>query len=74
MIIVKKIEDRHNKNKEELKNNISQKLLIERNKYAISHEKFLENKRKEEIKREERSFKKYQGYVSQYFLCIIKYI
>lgn len=67
-IIVKKIEERHNKNKEEKKNNISQKLINERNKYSLSHDRYLESQREEELKREEKSFKKYEGYVRNNYL------
>ena len=61
---MKKIEERHNKNKEMSKKFIANKISTEREKYEISHEKFLLMKKIEEELQKEKAFKKYEGYVS----------
>ena len=58
------IEERHNKNKEMSKRFISNKITNEREKYEISHEKFKLMKKIEQELKEEKAFKKYEGYVS----------
>ena len=58
------IEERHNKNKEISKKFISNKISTEREKYEISHEKFLLMKKIEQELQKEKAFKKYEGYVS----------
>jgi len=59
---MKKIEERHNKNKEMSKKFIANKISTEREKYEISHEKFLLMKKIEEELQKEKAFKKYEGY------------
>lgn len=60
---MKLIEERHNKYKEISKQCLTNKLQDKREKYEISHEKYLFNKKQEEELREEKIFKKYEGYV-----------
>lgn len=62
---MKLIEERHNKYKEIAKKIFSSKLSMEREKYEISQEKYLLNKKLEQELKEEKAFKKYEGYVSQ---------
>ena len=58
------IELRHKRYKEDLKNNISEKINNERLKYCSSLDKFMIKKREEEALRKEKEFKKYQNFVS----------
>ena len=59
------IEERHNKYKEIAKKIFSSKSSMEREKYEISQEKYLLNKKLEQELKEEKAFKKYEGYVSK---------
>ena len=47
---------------------MANKLADKREKFELSYEKYLINKKQEEDLREEKIFKKYQGYVSIIFL------
>ena len=58
------IEERHKRHKEEIKDNISDKINNERLKYCQSLDKFMIKKREEETLRQEKAFKKYQHFVS----------
>ena len=58
------IEERHNKYKEISKKFISHKLSSEREKFELSHEKYLLMKKQEQELKDEKAFKKFQGYVS----------
>ena len=71
---MKLIEERHNKYKELSKQNMTNKLSGKRKKYEISHEKYLLSKKQEEEEREEKIFKKFEGYVSNKLLIIFIYI
>ena len=51
---------------------MTNKLSGKREKYEISHEKYLLSKKQEEEEREEKIFKKFEGYVS-ILLIIFKY-
>ena len=57
------IEERHNKYKEEVKEQYSKKLAKNTIKYNESLKKFLCQKEEEEKEKELKSIKKYQGYV-----------
>ena len=57
------IEERHNKYKEISKKYLSHKLSNEREKYELSHERYLLMKKQEQELKEEKAFQKYQGYV-----------
>ena len=48
------------------------KFAEKRENFAISHEKYILNQKKEEELRDEKIFKKYEAYVSSYYLfdCI----
>lgn len=59
------IEERHNKYKEISKKSFSNKISNEREKYELSHEKYILMKKQEQELKEEKAFQKYQGYVSQ---------
>lgn len=61
--IVKLIEERHNKYKEITKKYLTHKLSSEREKYESSLEKHLLIKKQEQEIKDEKAFKKYQGYV-----------
>jgi hypothetical protein len=61
---VEMIEERHRRHKEEIKNNISHKINNERLKYCESLDKFMIQKREEELLRQEKAFKKYQHFVN----------
>lgn len=61
---MKNIQERYNRYLETKKRNINIKLTNEREKYAISKEKHLQDMKQEEEQREARAFKKYEGYVS----------
>ncbi len=60
---MKNIQERYNRYLETKKRNINIKLTNEREKYAISKEKHLQDMKQEEEQREARAFKKYEGYV-----------
>ena len=60
---MKLIEERHNKHKEASKQNLTNKLIDKRERFEQSHEKYLIGKKEEEDLREEKIFKKYEGYV-----------
>ena len=62
--IVKLIEERHKKYKEDTKHQLSNKLIIEREKYEANFEKELDKRKKEEEKKKKKILKKYEGYVS----------
>ncbi len=59
---MKLIEERHNKYKEASKQSLTKQLSDKREKYEISHEKYLISRKQEEELREEKIFKKYEGY------------
>ena len=59
---MKLIEERHNKYKEISKQCLTNKLTDKREKYEISHEKYLVSRKQEEDLREEKIFKKFEGY------------
>jgi hypothetical protein len=61
---VKLIEERHKKYKEDTKNQLTNKLIEEREKYEANFEKELNKRKKEEESKEEKIMKKYEGYVS----------
>ena len=61
---MKLIEERHKKYKEETKNQLTNKLIEEREKYEMNFEKELNKRKKEEESKEEKIMKKYEGYVS----------
>ena len=60
---MKLIEDRHNKHKETSKQNLTNKLIDKRERFEQNHEKYLISKKEEEDLREEKIFKKYEGYL-----------
>jgi hypothetical protein len=61
---VRNIEERYNILKAEQKRRLSDKMNNEREKYAISYEKHLQDLKQEEEMQEAKTFKKYEGYVS----------
>ena len=61
---MKNIEERYNKFRENQKRRFSNKMKTEREKYAISKEKHLQDVKLEEELMEAKTFKKYEGYVS----------
>ena len=65
------IEERHNKFKEISQKSLADKLSGKREKYIISHEKYLINKKQEEDLRDEKLFKKYEGYVRLFLLYFL---
>jgi hypothetical protein len=65
---VKLIEERHKKYKEETKNQLTNKLIEEREKYEANFEKELNKRKKEEESKEEKIMKRYEGYVSNKYL------
>ena len=65
---MKNIQDRYNKYREHLKKNLNDKRENEREKYAISKEKHLQEMKQEEELRQAKVFKKYEGYVSYYII------
>lgn len=69
---MKLIQDRHNKYREISKQCLTNKLTEKREKFEQSHEKYLLSKKQEEELREEKIFKKFEGYVSKiiYFLLL----
>ena len=68
------IEERHNKFKEISKQSLANKLNEKREKYIMSHEKYLLNKKQEDELREEKMFKKFVGYVRLFLIFICIYI
>ena len=68
------IENRHNQNRKRLHKNIVKKNNRERNNYISSLERYLTKKQEESIIKEEKSFQKYQSFVSIEILIIIIYI
>jgi hypothetical protein len=67
---VKLIEERHKKYKEDTKHQLSNKLIIEREKYEANFEKELDKRKKEEESKEEKIMKRYEGYVSNAYLIL----
>jgi len=65
---VKLIEERHKKYKEDTKNQLTNKLIEEREKYEANYEKELKKRKKEEESKEEKIMKRYEGYVSNAYL------
>ena len=65
---MKTIEERYNHYREDQKRKLNNKMATEREKYAISYEKHLQDVKQEAENLEAKTFKKYEGYVS-----IIKY-
>ena len=65
---MKLIEERHKKYKEETKNQLTNKLIEEREKYEANFEKELNKRKKEEESKEEKIMKRYEGYVSNKYL------
>ena len=61
---MKLIEDRNKRNKEKIKNLISDKIKNERQKYCESLDKYI-MKKKEEEEQKEKAFKKYKNFVSK---------
>ena len=62
------IEERYNRYRENLKKNLNNKLANEREKYALSKERHLQEVKQEEELRQAKAFKKYEGYVRHIFL------
>ena len=71
---MKKFEERHNRYKEISKQCLTNKLLDKREKFENSYEQYLLNKRQEEELREEKIFKKFEGYVRNKNFYIFIYI
>jgi hypothetical protein len=71
---VKLFEERNNKYKEISKQYMANKLADKREKFELSYEKYLINRKQEEDLREEKIFKKYQGYVRIIFLYLCLFI
>ena len=65
---MKLIEERHKKYKEDTKNQLTNKLIEEREKYEVNYEKELKKRKKEEESKEEKIMKRYEGYVSYAYL------
>lgn len=65
---MKLIEERHKKYKEDTKNQLTNKLIEEREKYEVNYEKELKKRKKEEEFKEEKIMKRYEGYVSNTYL------
>ena len=65
---MKLIEERQKKYKEDTKNQLTNKLIEEREKYEINFEKELNKRKKEEESKEEKIMKRYEGYVSNAYL------
>lgn len=61
---MKSIQERYNRYLEIKKKNLNIKLTNEREKYALSKEKHLQDMKQEEEQREVKAFKKYESYVS----------
>ena len=62
---MKLIEDRNKRNKEKIKNLISDKIRNERQKYCESLDKYIIKKKEEEELQKEKAFKKYKNFVSK---------
>ncbi len=62
---MKLIEDRNKRNKEKIKNLISDKIKNERQKYSESLDKYIMKKKEEEEQQKEKAFKKYKNFVSK---------
>lgn len=62
---MKLIEDRNKRNKEKIKNLISDKIKNERQKYCESLDKYIMKKKEEEELQKEKAFKKYKNFVSK---------
>ena len=71
---MKLFEERHNKLKEISKQFLTNKLLDKKEKFELSHEKYLLNKKQEDELREEKMFKKFEGYVRLFLIFICIYI
>ena len=69
---MKLIEKRHNNIKEKSKRVITNRLSAEREKYEISLEKYLLNKKQQQELQTQKVFKKFEGYVST--ICILNII
>ena len=65
------IKERNNKYKEINRQCLTNKLSDKREKFELSHEKFLVKRKLEEDLKEEKIFKKYQGYVSILFFIAL---
>ena len=65
------IEERRRRLKEEINNNIYQKINNERMKYCQSLDKYLLKKKEEEVLQKERAFKKYENFVSIKFIILV---
>lgn len=61
---MRQIEKRHNQNRLKLHKKIVKKNNKERNNFMTSLDKYLTKKKEESILRQEKSFKKYQSFVS----------
>ena len=71
---MKLFEERHNKLKEISKQFLTNKLLDKKEKFELSHEKYILNKKQEDELREEKMFKKFVGYVRLFLIFICIYI
>ena len=60
------IQERYNRFRENQKKNLNNKLESERQKYAISKEKHLQDVQIEQELQQAKAFKKYEGYVSNF--------
>lgn len=65
------IEERHNKYKEISKKCLTNKLSDKREKFELSHEKYLLSRKMEDELRDEKIFKKFEGYVSDNIIIYI---
>ena len=65
------IKERNNKYKEINRQSLTNKLSDKREKFELSHEKFLVKRKLEEDLRDEKIFKRYQGYVSILFFIAL---
>jgi hypothetical protein len=68
---VRLIKERNNKYKEINRQSLTNKLSDKREKFELSHEKFLVKRKLEEDLRDEKIFKRYQGYVSILFFIAL---
>ena len=64
--IVRGIQERYNRFRENQKKNLNNKLETERQKYAISKERHLQDVQIEQELQQAKAFKKYEGYVSNF--------
>ena len=71
---MKLFEERHYKLKEISKQFLTNKLLDKKEKFELSHEKYLLSKKQEDELREEKMFKKFEGYVRLFLIFICIYI